>query len=65
VLEALKYDAKVWLVPIRLSVARDNLRAKAIYLRQGFTQVDVSCQALMEVCSVIMYVIDIENKIER
>jgi ribosomal protein S18 acetylase RimI-like enzyme len=42
VLEALKHDAKVRLVPIRLSVALDNPRAKALYLQQGFTLISVS-----------------------
>ncbi|MGI2111934.1 GNAT family N-acetyltransferase [Shewanella frigidimarina] len=42
VLEALKYDTKVRQVPICLSVALDNPRAKALYLRQGFNLIGVS-----------------------
>ncbi|MEM5506103.1 GNAT family N-acetyltransferase [Shewanella frigidimarina] len=42
VLDALKYDAKVEKVPIRLAVARDNPRAKALYLQQGFTLQDIT-----------------------
>lgn len=36
VLEALKYDAKTLKTPIRLSVALDNPRAHALYLKQDF-----------------------------
>jgi ribosomal protein S18 acetylase RimI-like enzyme len=42
VLEALKHDAETLQIPIRLSVALDNPRAQALYLKQGFIVQTVS-----------------------